>query len=1047
MVRFALKTPYTIFVVAMIMLVVGVFSMLKMPLDILPTFKLPAVMVVTTYTGMPAEMMEMDITNRLERWLSQAAGLDHMESRSMIGVSVLNCFFEPGFDPNNALAQISTLVMSDLHYLPPGTQPPIVIGYDPTANLPAALMTIFTPGLDEAMLWDESNYVVRNQINAVPGAVAPVVFGGKQRQIMVYLNPGDLAGHHESPLDVVDALKAGNSMVPTGDVKIGQYDYSITSNGMVPDLKSFDSLPIRVTNGAPVLIRDVGHTMDASAVQTNSVQVNGVKETYIPLFRRMGASTLRVVDNIKAAIPNVLRDLPPGSELKLAFDQSPHVQDAISDVIRELVVGVLLASVVIYFFLGSLTPTLIASLIIPLSVLGGMLALYYCGQTLNIMTLGGLALITGPLIDKAVVALENIERHLEMGATPYDAAEKGASEVTMPVLMASLALIVVFYPVTFFQGLGKFLFIPMALSVAVTEIISYFAVMTLVPLLAAKLFKAKADHHQDSAKVVVVFNRGFQTFRDKYCHALDNAIAKPQVTIALTLSALVMSMFLLPFIGTEFFPVSDNGQFYVRVRGKTGLRLELMNDLVMRISHSIQDDLPKDSVEMVLANTGVIPSWAAAYSPNTASHDSILEVGLSEKSSVKGADAIKILRSRLQAEYLDTHFSFSLIDPVASALNYGSLSSIDLRITSPNLEKGQEIATAITERIRGVRGVKDAFVEQQLDYPALHLEVDRTKAAYLGFSADEVVKNIITALNSSVLFSPNFWDDPVSGNNYFIGAMYPEQKIDSLETIQNIPLIPKAGSAAARAQPGEEDRAVGTTLLRNVAILSPAKIPVEISHFNIKRVFDVMANLEDRDIGGAASEIDGIVARMNLPKGYNAQWVGQVDSMRSSFSSMGVGMILSLVLIFLLLVAQLKSFVDPLLILATVPMGFIGVFWILFLTNTTFNIQSMMGMIMLIGIVVSNTVILTDFANGRIEAGVSPTLAIREAGLTRLRPILMTAISAIMALFPSSLSGANAPLARAVIGGLLSATFLSLIFLPALYVLFKKQPQGQFRQT
>jgi multidrug efflux pump subunit AcrB len=1033
MVKFALRSPYTIIVLALMAVIVGTYAMLRMPMDILPAIRIPAVMVVTTYTGMPAETIEMDITNRLERWLSQASGLDHIESRSMIGVSILNCFFEPGFDPNNALAQISTLVMSDLHYLPPGTMPPIVMGYDPTAALPIALMSIFTPGLTEAKLWDESNYIVRNQLNAVSGAVAPVVFGGKLRQVLTYLNEGELVGHGLSPLDVVEALRVGNAMIPMGDAKIGSVDYSISSNGMVPSVGEFDRLPVKIAKGAPIFIKDIGHTADASAVQTNSVQIDGIKETYIPIFRRLGASTLSVVAGVKREISNILISLPDETRLRLLFDQSTKISDAIYDVIRELVMGVLLAALVIYLFLGSLTPTMIAAITIPLSILGGMLALYYCDQSLNLMTLGGLALITGPLIDKSVVALENVERHLELGATPAEAAEKGTEEVTMPVLMASLALIIVFFPVTFFQGLGKFIFTPMALTVAVTEIISYFAVMMLVPLMASRFFKSKASaHHHSTFKPLQLFNEGFFAFRARYNALLDWSLEKPKVVIALTTGVLVLSLGLVPFIGSEFFPVADHGQFFIRLRAPTGSRLEVTDEIVRKVSDSIQSLLPKDAVEVIMANSGVLPSWAAAYSPNSASHDSLLEVELKEDAGVGAYGAVNVLRPALAHAYPDVHFAYSLIDPVASALNYGALSPVDVRVLGPKLEDGEKIANELLDRMRLVPGITDSFVEQKLDYPAIHIDVDRIKAGYLGLTADGVIKNVITALNSSVLFSQNFWDDPVSGNNYYIGAMYPEATINSKETIANIPITPpSAGASSSSKEP--------PTLLRNIATLSDEKVPVEISHYNIKRSIDVMANVENRDIGSVASDIDRIIAGLKLPKGYYIRWGGAIEAMRASFGSMGVGLVLSLVLIFLLMVAQLKSFLDPLLIMATVPMGFIGVFWILFLTNTTFNIQSMMGMIMLIGIVVSNTVILTDFANNRLEqGGISPKLAIREAGITRLRPILMTAISAIMALLPSSISGANAPLARAVIGGLLTSTCLTLVFLPALYSIAKK---------
>ena len=1024
MVRFALKNPYVVIVVALMLLVVGLFSMVRIPLDILPAIRIPAVMVVTTYTGMPAETIETDITNRLERWLSQASGLDHIESRSMIGVSMLNCFFEPGFDPNNALAQISTLVMSDLHYLPPGTQPPIVMGYDPTAALPIALMGIFTPGLSQAKLWDESNYIVRNKLNAVGGAVAPVVFGGKLRQMMVYLNRQSLVGHGLSPLDVVESLRKGNAMIPTGDAKIGRYDYSISSNGMVPSLPEFDQIPIKVTGGAPVFVKDVGHTEDSSAVQTNEVQVNGRKQTYIPIFRRLGSNTIAVIAGIKKAIPRVLISLPDATELRLMFDQSTKISEAVSDVIRELVIGVILASVVIYFFLGNLTPTFIASIAIPLSVIGTMIGLFFSDQSLNLMTLGGLALVTGPLIDMAVVVLENIERHLEMGKSPHEAAEIGTSEVTLPVLVSTLALIIVFFPVTFFQGLGKFLFTPMALAVAIAVVISFFTAVTVVPLAASKYFKPKAEHgHGPVWKPLRIFNEKFAAFRHHYNHLLDWSLERPKVIVSLTCIGLFLSLLLVPFLGSEFFPLNDHGQFFVRVRAPTGSRLEVTSKLVTDVSEAIHSILPEKSVETIMANSGVLPSWAAAYSPNSASHDALLEVEMSEHSWTGANQAISILRPALLKTFPDVHFAFSMIDPVSSALNYGALSPLDVRVMGPRLEEGEKIAQEILEKVKKVNGITDAFVEQKLDYPAIHIEVDRTKAAYLGLNTDGVIKNVITALNSSVLFSQNFWDDPVSGNNYYIGAMYPEQDIDSKETIANIPINPGNNSAP--------------TLLRNIANLTDTKVPVEISHYNIQRTFDVMANITNRDIGSVSSEIDKIIEKTELPKGYYVKWGGAVEAMRSSFGSMGIGMVLALVLIFLLMVAQLKSFLDPLLILATVPMGFIGVIWILFLTNTTINIQSLMGVIMLIGIVVSNSVILTDFANGRLSSGISPKLAIREAGIARLRPILMTAISTIMALIPSSLSGANAPLARAVIGGMTTATVLTLIFLPALYVLVK----------
>lgn len=1026
MVKAALKTPYTVAVVALMAVVVGLFSVVRLPVDILPTFRLPAVMVVTTYTGMPATMIETDVTNRLERWLSQASGLDHIESRSLGAVSILNCYFQPGFDPNNALAQIGNFVASDLHYLPPGTLPPIVMAYDPTANLPVGLVSVHTPNMSEAKMWDESNYIVRTQLNAVPGAVAPVVFGGKLRQIMVYLDKNSLVGHGLTPLDVVQALKVGNAMIPTGDARIGDYDISITSNGMVPTLEDFDSIPIKVSGGAQVFIKDVGHTEDSSAVQTNVVQIDGVKQTYIPIFRRVGSNTTAVVDAIKEKLPKVLDALPDGTKLRLLFDQSINVREAVFDVVRELVLGILLASLVIYFFLGSLNPTFIASLAIPISIIGCMAGLYFSEQSLNLMTLGGLALVVGPLIDMAVVVLENIERHMDMGKMPFEASETGASEVSMPVLVSALALVIVFFPVVFFQGLGKFLFTPLAVAVGIAVILSYFTAMTVAPTAASLLFKHRtAGEHEKKWFLLRIFNSGYEDVKKSYAGLLAKALSKPKLVVAVVGIFFVLSMGLIPVLGTEFFPAGDHGQFYIRMRAKTGLKLDKTSEIVGKVSDTIRKTFPKNGVRTVLSNAGVLSSWAAAYTPNSATHEALMEVEM--EGGAGASHAVELLRPELARIYPDVQFSFSTIDPVASALNYGALSPVNLKVSGPDLKTARQIGEDLLSKIKNVRGVTDAFVEQELDYPSMHVEVDRVKAAYLGLSADIVVKNVITALDSSVLFEPNFWDDPDSGNNYYIGAIYPEEDVN-LESIYNIPVNPGSAGKLNRSAP---------VLLRNIATLTPEKVPVQISHVNLQRTIDVSANVSGRDIGSVASDIDKILAKIELPRRYSVKWSGAVDSMRTSFGSLGIGMALSLILIYLLMVAQLKSFVDPLMVLATVPVSFIGVVWTLFITGTTVNIQSMMGMIMLIGIVVSNAVILTDFANQRLASGISPVLAIREAGAIRLRPILMTAISTVMALVPSALSGANAPLARAVIGGLLSGTALTLLFLPSVYVLVK----------
>lgn len=1025
LVRLALRNPYAVIVLCLAIFVIGLTALGRIPVDILPQFKTPAVQILTLYPGMPTDIVERDITNRLERWTSQANGISRQESRSLIGVSVVKDYFRSDIDPNTAMSQVSSLAISDLYYLPPGTIPPMVMPFDPTAAQPLCLLALSSDTLDETALYDVAYFQVRNLLSGTPGVIAPAVYGGRLRRILIYVDKDKLAARGLSPMDVVNAVRGQNVLIPTGDAKIGDYDYQVVSNAMVPDVAALNDIPIRYDNGKPIFVRDVGEAKDAYAIQTNAVHIGGKRAVYIPIYRQPGANTIQVVDGIKTAIPGIQQRVTNGKQIKMdvIVDQSIYVREAIASLEREGILGAILAALMILIFLGSVRSMLIITISLPLSVLAAFIALSFTGQTINAMTLGGLALATGMLMDNGIVVIENTFRHLQMGKSARQAAREGALEVAVPVLVATLTICIVFAPVVFLTGIGKFLFTPLSLAVIFALAASYLLSMLVVPAACARFLKG---HISCSPQRKSLFERSFDAVQRGYSRLLAIAMRRRLLTLAGVAAVFGLSLLLLPLLGQELFPQIDSGQFMVLVRASSGTRMEKTEEIARQVEDVVKHTVPASDLKMVVANVGLLYDWPAAYTPNAGPHDAFVLVQLKEPHNKSAQEYADLLRRSLPQEVPGARFAFDTGGLVSSALNFGLPSPIDIQVEGASLDKAHQIAQVVREHIAQIPGAVDVRIQQNLDYPQISLDVDRTRAASIGLTQDDVVKNVVTALNSSTTFLPSFWIDEKTGNHYFIGVTYREQDIVSRETIQDIPITSKSQTTAIP--------------LRNLATMGTGKAPVEVNHVAIRRVTDIYANVRGRDIGSVSRDVQRLLNRLQLPEGYIVNLRGEVSSMQESFESLGFGLALAALLVYLVMVAQFRSFVDPFIVMFSVPPGLIGVALILWLTGTTLNIQSLLGVIMVVGLTVSYSVLIVDFANQRLAAGIAPREAVMEAARIRLRPILMTSLAAILGLVPMALhpGEANMPLARAVIGGLLVSTLVKLFLLPILYSHLKR---------
>ena len=1082
LIRASLGNPHAVVVFSLTIIVLGVLSVLRIPVDILPVFTSPAVQALTFYGGMPPNEMEKDITNRMERWTGQANGVKLQESRSIAGASIVRNYFHDDVDANGALTQVNSLALGVLPNLPPGTLPPVVLPFDPTSTTPVSLVAVDSKTQTESILYDVARYEVRNMIMANNGASAPVVFGGKIRAVMVYLDRMQMQARNLSLMDVMKAVDHFNVFVPSGDAKIGDIDYPLLSNSMYQEVPDMRFMPLDAEAGASRFLRDVAKPTDSAFIQTNIVRVDGRREVYIPVYRQQGASTLTVVNDLKNSIKDMeARISRPGISLKVVLDQSVFVRSAIAALVQEGALGAILCSLVIMLFLGQIRMTLIAIFTIPLSVLVAIVCLLATGNTVNVMTLAGLTLAIGPMVDSAIICLENTHRHLSMGTEPKEAAFLGASEVAMPELVSTLCTFLVLSPLALMPGMGRFLFLPMALGVAFSMIAAYILSRSFVPSFSALLLKPHAQAHHEGhadaaapkglfARVAALFAR-WEKLIDRgieaYVRLLGVFLRNRVTTVVGSFALLGVVLYIMtPIMRRDFFPEVDSGAFEMYVRAPTGTRIDrpqgddgiCTEKLIAQVEEFIRETIPEHDLELFISELGVTPDWSAAYTPNAGSMDSVVRVQLTEHREHTAQHYVDRLRQGLAADkrFQMLDFAFDAGGMIRAALNEGKSTPINIRLTGKNQDVLFKVAHLIREEVKKIDGVVDARVMQRNNLPAFRIEVDRDKAATLGLTQAEVMQNVVAATNSSISFhKTNFWIDPVSKNQYYVGVQYPEKDIDSVQMLKDIPI-----TGHNQGDP---------ITLGDMATLTREQIPAEIKHVNLQATVDVSMGVEGRDLGHVSVDVTKKVNQFGklletdvwapydpdskeegaTLEGSKMILSGEYTKMQETFKDLGFGLILASLLIYFLMVGLDKSFIVPMTVMAILPLCLIGILPMLYLTGSAVNVQSLLGFIFVVGIKVANTVLMTDYAQElRRHEGLTPTEAIRKAASVRVRPVTMTALAAFFAMIPTALalehgSEANAPLARAILGGLLAGEPATLFVLPAIYSLLvrdKKKP-------
>ena len=1083
MAGFSIRNPYFIIVICLVLVVIGVTSLARMPVDLFPPINLPEVVVATFYSGMPPEDVETDITDPLERFFTLASGVDHMESRSLLGVSIIKVYFQPGTSPDADVTELSNLALADLKRLPPGTLPPVVLKFD-ASSLPVALVTVKGEGLNQTQLHDYAQFQIRNQIAVVPGAEIPGVFGGTYRQIMVYVDPYKLSSRQLSLMDVVGAINNSNLILPAGDVKIGPYDYFVYSNSLVDSMKELGEVPLKVNGHSWVTVNDVGKAEDAHGIQTNIVRIDGQKSAYIPIMKQGGdTNTIAVVDGVRDLIKH-LYGIPQQMKTSIVFDQSVYVKEAIDTVLHEGFLGLILTSLMILIFLGSFRATSAVLLSIPLSALAAFVVLALMGGTVNTMILGGMALAFSRVIDNSVISLENIYRHLEMGAAPMIAAEVGGSEVSLAVLAATLVDVVDFFPVVFLYGVAKFLFSALALAFCLSLLASFVVAMTVIPLFCSRFLKAVPHHAENEHKEYEIertasashswmerfnarFNRMFNKILDYYEHWVRRAVRRPGLTVAILSGVFLASLAIYPLLGLAFFPKTDAGQFTINVKVPTGTRIEVTDQYIAKVEDLIRNTIEVGDLRRIVSNIGVVPDFSSLYTTNSGPYTATIQVQLNGSHHLSSFEYMDRVQERIAKQFPDIRTFFSSGSMVDAILNTGMPAPIDVQVSSPNLEEIHRIAESLASQIRQIHGVGQVYVPQDMNYPALRLDVDRVHAGELGLTQKDVVDNVITALNSNYMIAPNYWVDRKSGNDYYLTVQFFEKGQAAIHEMADLGQIPLRnpnesgdlncgpGRAAGKGQPAWSCAGGGrpTTVLNNVVSVKQVQTPTEVDHYQIQRAVDIYVTPGGEDLQRVTSSIRNILAKANIPGDVRVNLRGMVQGMEASFKSFAFGFLISFLLLFLILTAQFKSFIDPFLIMLAIPMGFVGVLIILPLTGSTLNVMSLMGVLMLVGIADSNSILIVDFAHNLERQGMSPADAVINACRVRLRPILMTSLATIIGMIPMALklgTGAEqyAPMAKAIIGGLTSSVVLTIFIVPAAYLLVygKRNPPAATSQ-
>jgi multidrug efflux pump subunit AcrB len=1045
-VRLALRRPFTIAVAAILIFMMGFFALSSMLVDIFPVIDIPVVSVIWNYPGLTATDMERRVVILSERAYSTTVnGISKIESKSITGIGLLRLYFQPGSDIGSAVAQIAAVSSTALRSMPPGMQPPVVFPFN-ASNVPVAQMTIFSDTIPEEKLFDYSLNFIRIKLFTIPGLSIPAPYGGKTRQINIDVNPSALNGKGLSPNDVVDALQASNIILPAGTSRIGNFEYNVILNSSPEKVEEFNDIPIKVVNGATVTIGDVAKISDSFVDQTNLVRVNGKRATYLNILKKSDASTLTILDKVKKMLPEIQKMAPKGLNLRLDFDQSIFVQSSINSVLREAVVSSILVSIMILLFLGSWRSVIVVCTSIPLAIFSAIIGLKLTGNSINIMTLGGLSLAIGMLVDDATVEVENIHRNRNLGLPLTKAILTGASQIALPAIMATLAICIVFFPVVLLQGPARFLFIPMALSVVFSMLASYVLSRTLVPLLSRMLMKDE-KHGVHALDMFPWFTRFFDKLQDRYTKILQLFLANRTFVLWVCLG-LVGITFIIPFVvGRDFFPSTDTGLMKLHFRAPSGTRIEETEKLVAQVEDKIKEIIPAKELITINSMVDVPISYNLGFVPtdNVASMDAEISVALAEGHHPTVGYMRKI-REAVNLLFPGSTAYFQPADIVNQVLNFGVSAPIDIQFEFSDVQKSYDLAQQLLVQLKGIPGLVDLAIPQVFDYPTLNLDVDRVRASQLGITQRDVANNMLVSLSSSSLVYPSYFLNPKNNVNYTVAVKVPLEQLATVNDLLSTTITPDSQNRLLQSDGAPNlSQVPGATAQRlgNLINMRTTNTLNNISHVNVQRTLDILGSAEDRDLGSVLSDIQKKINQLKVPEGMRINIRGQGEVMNEAFHRLGLGLVVSIILVYLLMVVLFQTWIDPFIVMVAIPGALTGILWTLLITNTTINVVSFMGSIMAVGIAASNSILLVSFANDlRVEKGVDALEAALEAGKTRIRPVLMTALAMILGMFPTALAlgeggEQNAPLGRVVIGGLLVATVVTLFVVPIVYSLLR----------
>jgi multidrug efflux pump subunit AcrB len=1086
-VRLALRRPYTFVVVALLIAILGGTAIVSMPVDIFPYIDIPIVSVLWVYQGLSPEEMEKRVVTGFERTLtSNVNDIEHIESQSYNGYAVVRIYFHPNVKIDMAVAQVTATMQSGLRQMPPGMFPANVLKYD-AASVPILQLGLSSKSLREQEIFDLANNFIRTPLGTVQGASVSYPFGGKSRAVMVDLNQEELYAKQLSPIDVSNALNLQNLILPAGTAKLSKTEYLIRLNSSPTVLDELNDLPIKTVNGATVSIRDVAQVHDGFQVQNNIVRMNGSRGVLLTITRNGKASTLAIVDAVKKALPRILASVPPELKVAALADQSVFVLATIKGVEREALIAAALTGLMILLFLGSWRSTLIVCISIPLSILASLSILSLLGQTINVMTLGGLALAVGILVDDATVEIENTHRNLGMRKALLHAVMDGASQIAVPTFVATLSICIVFVPVLLLTGTARHLFTPLAMAVVFAMLASYFLSRTLVPTMVAYMLRSEAHLYQQGAhgetaggkgviwKTHYLFNRAFEALRFRYMGLLDWSLRHRGFVLAAFLMVSIGSLGLSRLVGKDFFPNVDSGQMRLHARCVPGTRIEETERRFSAIEKEIRNVIPAGEIEEVLDNIGIPNSWTSIAQgdiPTISSADGEILISLRKEQHGSTRDYEVLLRKHLRQKFPDVSFFFQPANITTQILNFGLPAPIDVQVVGRDARANYKIAQRLVARISRIPGAADVHVHQVVDQPQLRVNVDRVKASQLGLTQRDVTSSMLIALSGSNTVAPNFWLNWANGVNYGVGVQTPQYRINSLDALLRTPISPPAssvasttpgsqqgaamaGNASIGASPSESSQAYGnpgaiavnTQLLSNLVTVERSEAPVIVNHYNVWPVFDVYANVDRRDLGGVGAEVQAIMREesAHLPRGTSLDLRGQIETMQTSFFRLGLGMVFAVVLVYLLMAVNFQSWLDPFIILTALPGAMAGILWMLFVTGTTLSVPSLMGAMMCIGVATANSILIVTFANDERQTVPSARQAMLNAGYARIRPVLMTATAMILGMLPMALGlgeggEQNAPLGRAVIGGLAFATVTTLFVVPIIYSYLRTKP-------